>query len=719
MSLPNAGQLDANALIRDFGSKSVIGRDVLTGLKDRAPDAARSALEGYYAAVVRHVVEQVPGACAWFNGPETVSGGERRETVREKLDGYDMRLSDGETPAAVDLFGPLYQDLFPRRMRHALGEYYTPDWLAEHVLDTVGYTGRPDADGGIRLLDPTCGSGVFLLAAIRRIRSAAERDVEPTELGRSILANVHGFDVNCLAVLTARANVLLAIRDLVSNLESPRPAPAVQLRDVILDSVEPEDCFDAIVGNPPWVAWDHLAEEYRERTKPLWRRYGLFSLSGNQARHGGGKKDLSMLVLYRAADRYLRDGGRLGFVITQTLFQTKGAGDGFRRFRLGEEGEPLRVTRVDDMSRFQPFAGASNWTATIALEKGRETAYPVRYVKWRENGATDRDEGRFRQSECLARPIDSERPRSPWIVLPRSLTRDLAELTGPSDYTANLGANSGGANGVYWLDVLGPAADGTNDTIIVRNLASVGKRSVEQVEAVVEAELLYPLARWSDLRRWRAEPRCHLLLTQDTKTRSGLDEETMQRRWPAALDYLTGFREMLEQRAAYRRYQAAGPFWSMYNVGSYTVAPIKVVWRRMDRRINASVVEPVEHPLLGRRPVIVQETCAQVAADSLDEAHYLAAVLNGAAANFLVKAHNVAGGKGFGTPSMLDYLNVRRFDPDDARHRELAVLSRQAHELARDGSSDAGSLDSVQRKIDRLAGQLSGWSRDDLAAISG
>ena len=40
----------------------------------------------------------------------------------------------------------------------------------------------------------------------------------------------------------------------------------------------------------------------------------------------------------------------------------------------------------------------------------------------------------------------------------------------------------------------------------------------------------------------------------------------------------------------YRQYQSGAAFYSMYNIGHYTVAPIKVVWRRMDRRINAAVV---------------------------------------------------------------------------------------------------------------------------------
>ena len=137
---------------------------------------------------------------------------------------------------------------------------------------------------------------------------------------------------------SARANYLLAIADTIGpegRIEVP-----VFVRDAILDQRPEEDRFDFVVGNPPWIAWDNLPGDYREATKPQWQQYGLFSFSGNEARHGGGKKDLSMLVLYAAADRYLAPAGRLGMVITQTLFQSKGAGDGFRRFQIGTTVRP-------------------------------------------------------------------------------------------------------------------------------------------------------------------------------------------------------------------------------------------------------------------------------------------------------------------------------------------------------------------------------------------
>jgi adenine-specific DNA-methyltransferase len=100
---------------------------------------------------------------------------------------------------------------------------------------------------------------------------------------------------------------------------------------------------------------------------------------------------------------------------------------------------------------------------------------------------------------------------------------------------------------------------------------------------------------------------------------------------------------------------------------------------------------------LGRRSVIPQETCVLVACDSVDEAHYVCAMLNSAMVSDLVAASSVRGGKGFGTPGMLDYVPLRRYRSDDPRHVELVALSRQAH---------AAFAEEIQRDIDRLAADV-------------
>jgi hypothetical protein len=672
------------------------------------------ALTGQMLAALGHaaVIEPLANPTTQSRGFSPESLGPVAQELAARAAQYSAAWWLARSAEGRDLFKALYQDLFPRRVRHRLGEYYTPDWLAEHVLDQVGYHGQPE----VRLLDPACGSGTFLVAAIRRLRKTLGK--EPSALG-TILRNVVGLDVQPLAAITSRANYLLALADLLppaASQETPlaaSPDIPVHVCDSILDGPGPAvigEGFDYVVGNPPWIAWDNLPQDYRQATRPLWQQYGLFSLGAREARHGGGKKDLAMLMLYVAADRYLRAGGRLGMVVTQTVFQTRGAGDGFRRFRLGPHGPWLGVLRVDDLVAMRPF-DAANWSSTLVLEKGRPTQYPVPYVKWSAAG---------RQEVCRASPITADRPGSSWLVVPvdgqsglgvlavrsaetacRQAALDarpavngqglLFPLAGPvdrSDYAAHLGANSGGANGVYWLEVLGGAAGGVR----VRNLAGRGKTAVEPVETVIEPRLLYPLLRWADVDCYRATPSAYLLLPQDAATRAGVDADWLRRELPWTHAYLRRFEPLLVRRAAYRRYQSEKPFYSMYNVGPYTLAPIKVIWRRMDRRIRAAVVEPVHDPWLGVRPVVPQETCVLVACGSADEAHYLCAVLNSSIVGSLVAAHSVAGSKGFGTPGILDVLPIRAFDPADPRHAALAACGRRAQQQAADVGHEIDSL---------------------------
>ncbi len=134
-----------------------------------------------------------------------------RRLVRE-LGDYEPGTSSLRPELTQDLLKELYHGLLPRDLRHALGEYYTPDWLAEYTLDRAEYIGRP----GVRMLDPACGSGTFLVIAIRRLKEAARAlGQSSAEIATAITSGIHGFDLNPLAVIAARTNYLLAAGDLV------------------------------------------------------------------------------------------------------------------------------------------------------------------------------------------------------------------------------------------------------------------------------------------------------------------------------------------------------------------------------------------------------------------------------------------------------------------------------------------------------------------------
>jgi len=652
----------------------ILGRACGSGssLRNRLP-AGLDGRRAYFASVVCATVERLAGPAAveaigpipaaWKPDASLVLP----EEVRDALDRANVDLRQGH-----DLFRPLYENLFSRKVRHAQGEYYTPEWLVDQVLDAVGFDGT---NASARLLDPTCGSGAFLVRAIGRLRARRGDDsgcgARVTQLA-ALRRCVVGMELDPLAVLTARANWLLAVRDLLPDDPSSLTPPIFQCDavcgDAELPSAPDDEPFDLIVGNPPWIAWDNLPSATRTATLPLWRRYGLFSLDGNAGRHGGAKKDLSMLVIYCAADRYLVDGGRVAMIVSRSLLQTRSAGEGFRRFRLGPDGPPLRVVEMHDFTPLRPFRGAASQPVVLVLEKGRPTVYPVPVTRWHARGHSP--DGCQRE-RLTATPIDPTRPGSPWAIVPETSVSPLSPgerarvragtgqvSVAPEPYRAHLGANTGGANGVYWIELLGPGHEGR---VRVRNLARHSRAHVESVEAEIEPGLIYPLLRWRDVGERHASPSAHLVLPQDPERRSGIEPAIMHRDFPATLEYLGRFEPLLRRRAAYRRYQKGGPFYSMYNVCRATLAPIKVVWRRMDTRLRAAVVTTVDHPWLGRRPVVPQETCVLIACDSMDEAEYLCSLLNSPEVNERVASFSVVGGKGFGSPGMFEQLNLPRY----------------------------------------------------------
>ena len=167
----------------------------------------------------------------WYVGMWSAHVANAIRGIADALDEYDPGSVEARPELTRDLLKGLYQYLLPRALRHRLGEYYTPDWLAQIAIDEAGFTGEP----GQRFIDPACGSGTFPVLAIARIKAQASgQPVDPRALLRRILNDVGGFDLNPLAVIAARANYVLALGDLLAHRTTDLDIPIY-----LADSVRP------------------------------------------------------------------------------------------------------------------------------------------------------------------------------------------------------------------------------------------------------------------------------------------------------------------------------------------------------------------------------------------------------------------------------------------------------------------------------------------------
>jgi hypothetical protein len=413
-------------------------------------------------------------------------------------------------------------------------------------------------------------------------------------------------------------------------------------------------------------------------------------------------------MLFVAADHFLKEHGRLGFVITQTIFKSAGGGKGFRRLRLGGDSF-LQIARVSDFSACQPFEGAANRTAVVALSVGKSpNQFPVNYRVFSptshrppaEMSASDAERF-FKITDLQAFPLTEESGAS-WITLKPGMYEVFEKIHGKTDYRARIGAHSGGAAGVFWVDAL----EWKNRGVLIRNLHDAGRNKFPQISKIVEADLVRPLLRGKDVDRWSCFSRHHIVLPYlPINGGKALSESVLKRQFPKTYEYFQTFRERLIDRPHYRQHFAPSgqPYWSLYNVGDYTFAPHRIVWREQSADFKCCVVPEAPEGVYVADAKLIVVACA-----SNDEAHFLAACLNSSPARFLIQSYTIEVQV---STHVLSHVAVPSFD-GGSLHRELAEKSRLCHVAA--AKADKSALAVLENEIDELTAQL--WKIDSKEA---
>ncbi|MEM2652350.1 MAG: N-6 DNA methylase [Candidatus Caldarchaeum sp.] len=856
----------------------------MSGGVDGLRDVLRELEEGGVFSKLLKIVNFVEGDYfSWYLDVLDRDLGDAVAEVARRLGDYEPATPHLEPETTRDLLKRLYQSLIPRDVRHKLGEFYTPDWLAELLLNEMGLTVDRFEEMGsenplrpleLRVLDPACGSGTFLILYLKRLREYAENHYLTDQLINYVLANVVGYDLNPLAVLAARTNYLLAVGDLLGYVEGSVEIPVYLTDSILVESaadlrgqvyvlrtsvgvfkiprsvvdrrlltdvlsvlktsvadrytvnefkgllagkfnladddlqilgelfdvflkleVEGKNHvwvsivrnafapilkgrFDYVVGNPPWIAWDNLPEPYRMISEGLWKSYGI--VSTGTARF---KRDMAMLFFVRCFDLYLKDGGVHGFLVPFTLFKTQ-AGAGFRT----KIANTCRIVVIHDLVTLYPFEGAVNRTAALVAEKPMSESavsrlYEFRHVVWvnRRGGPMPTDVSLdevlrlTERYEMLIVPLKANDPRSSWMQTTPKALNAIRKVSGSSNYRAYEGVNTA-FNQIYFVKVLDKDKDGN---LIITNPPESGqKKSVKQITAKIEPDLIYPLIRGRDVKKWYVEFKDrNVIVPHNPKTGRPFEGTKMKNRYSKTYEYLYHFRDELVQRAIkpflstqkqirelakkVERAKAEleslkkddkssekkekikklekeiengekeiakleGPlyesFYILDNLGIYTFSPYKVVWKRIAGAITGKAVSFICAVLepYNDKPVIPDDSTILVALPNADEAYYLAGVLNSTPIKTAIASYTYELRQ---ETHILKHIYIPEFQKESAIHQKIVEHSKKAHELAKPihGESQqytkSDDLKGVEDELDRAVAELYGISEDELAEI--
>jgi hypothetical protein len=181
--------------------------------------------------------------------------------------------------AALDILpelGPDAYDFGLRSSGETHGVVLTKPHVVSLILDLAGYTADRDLTK-VRLLEPSCGEGAFVVPAVERLLTAATRT--GVDL-RSLSSAITAYDIDPAHVQKSRRAVATLLQGCGVMPDTAALLAESWIRDGDFLLSSDTSPFDAIVGNPPYVRIEQLSSElqraYRRRFRSLYDRADLY-----------------------------------------------------------------------------------------------------------------------------------------------------------------------------------------------------------------------------------------------------------------------------------------------------------------------------------------------------------------------------------------------------------------------------------------------------------
>ena len=234
-----------------------------------------------------------------------------------------------------------------------LGQVYTPPWIVNEILDSVGYCG--DAVLNRYIFEPASGDGAFLLEIVSRYIDACQNKGFPSnDIIKQLEKYIYAVEIDEEAhhqSITQLNQLVLARLQIEANLQWK-----VYNQDTVVFFKNHIGFFDFVVGNPPYIRIHNLSQQARE----VLKREFLFTT---------GTIDI-YVSFFELGLRVLRPNGILGYITPNSYLHNTS----YRSFREYLKNQKLLKTLVDFKAN-KIFKGFSTYTAITVLQSNMHGSF--------------------------------------------------------------------------------------------------------------------------------------------------------------------------------------------------------------------------------------------------------------------------------------------------------------------------------------------------------
>jgi type I restriction-modification system DNA methylase subunit len=432
--------------------------------------------------------------------------------------------------------------------RKEQGIYYTPSYIVDYIVkSTVGEyikTHKPEEIRKVRILDPACGSGSFLIRAYDELENYWKQNSDFAQITLDseefyskkveiLKNNIFGVDLDPKAVEIAQLNLLLQISEKKQRL--PLLQNNIKVGNSLINDssisdrafkweeefpeVTKEGGFDIVIGNPPYVRIQNLNK-------------GEVEFFNNNYYSPERNYDIYILFVERGF-KLLNNKGKLGFILPHKFFEGQ---NGWKIRKFISDSKSL--DRIVYFGSNQIFDGATTYTCLLFLRNSTNKMFYYKKFELGENfKALDYIDFEKKDIESVT--------AEPWNFNTKQISRILSKIKthGVSFKEITRKIFKGSSTGDDDVFLLDPIIKGDNTTLVHSTFLN------SDIE--IENELLKPFLYGEDIKKYQDPTNHKVLLFPYFKVQGNvklIPPEVMKLKYPRAFKYLNDAKKELLKR---------------------------------------------------------------------------------------------------------------------------------------------------------------------------